>query len=122
MIQNTNLNINSWLVKCGFMYGHLHDGIIQTTKFDILRWLIIVCISTFTTIKWGILLFYHKESLTSNLLGDWAYFYGPKLFADLIVLLGAVFVLSVLILLYFSSKQPKKMLFWLKHMEFDTDK
>ena len=84
------LDINSWLVSCGLMSGHLHDGIIQSTKFDILKWLIIIFISIFTTIKWAILLFCHKESLTPHLFGDFAYFYGPKLFADLIVLLTII--------------------------------
>ena len=55
IIANANLNINSWLLSCGLMYGHLHNGIIHSTKFTILKWQIAVGISIFTIIKWGIL-------------------------------------------------------------------
>ena len=56
-----------------------------------------------------------------NLLGDWSYFYGPKLLVDLITLILAIYVLLVFLLFYFSSKNPKKMLFWLEHMQFDNE-
>ena len=121
LIEKSNLNVNFWLLKVGLMYGHLHDGIIQTTKFGILKCSTVFCFSIFTTIKWTIYLFCAKESRMCNLLGDWSYFYGPKLLVDLILLILANFVLFVFLLFYFSSKNPKKMLFWLDHMQFDSE-
>lgn len=118
-LENTNLNINSWLVNCGLMFGHLRNCKIHCTKFTFIKWLIAFSISIFTTIKWTILLLYPKDSLISHLLGDWGYFYGPKLLIDLIILFCAIFVLSVFVLFYYSSKHPKTMLFWLEKMEFD---
>ena len=103
------------------MYGHLHDEIIHTTKFTIFKWFTYFCTSIFTTIKWTIFLFCAKESKMCNLLGDWSYFYGPKLLVDLITLILAIYVLLVFLLFYFSSKNPKKMLFWLEHMQFDNE-
>lgn len=120
-IENTNLSITSWLLSCGLLYGHLQNGIIDSTKFAIFKWLIAFCLSIFTAIKWIFLLSTNQESQISNLLGDWAYFYGPKLLVDLILLFCAIFVLSIFILLYFSSKHPKRMLFWLEQMDFDNE-
>ena len=57
--------------------------------------------------------------MLTNLLGDWTFAYGPRLLVVLIILFCEIFVLSIFIIFYFSSKQPEKMLFWLKKMEFD---
>ena len=100
LIEKSNLNVNFWLLKIGLMYGHLHDGIIQTTKFGILKCSTVFCFSIFTTIKWTIYLFCAKESRMCNLLGDWSYSYGPKLLVDLILLILANFVLFVFLLFY----------------------
>ena len=113
LIEKSNLNVNFWLLKVGLMYGHLHDGIIQTTKFGILKCFTVFCFSIFTTIKWTIYLFCAKESRMCNLLGDWSYFYGPKLLVDLILLILAIFVLFFFLLFYFSSKILRKCCFGL---------
>lgn len=119
LIENTNLNINSWLVNCGLMYGNFDDGIIYTTKFTILQWLIGICLTIFHIIKSIIFLSVSKDSKMANLLGDWTFVYGPRSLVALIILFSEIFVLSIFIIFYFSSKYPKKMLFWLEQMEFD---
>ena len=121
LIEESNLNVNFWLLKVGLMYGHLNNGVIQSTKFTIFKWFTAFCLSIFTAIKWTTYLFCAKESRMCNLLGDWSYFYGPKLLVDLILFILAIFVLLVFLLFYFSSKNPKKMLFWLEHMQFDNE-
>ena len=118
-MEKTNLNIESWLFSWGIMYGHLHDGIIESTKFTILYWLTAFCLTIFSSCKWIICLFISQDSLTANLLGDWTYVYGPRLFLNLIQLFCEIFILYIFIIFYFSLKHPKKMLFWLEQMEFD---
>ena len=120
-IENTNLNINSWLINCGFMYGHLQDGKIYFTKITICKWLIGLNISIFTAIKWAIFMFSTQDSMISDLLGDWSYVYGPKLLLNLMMLFCEIYVLFAFILFFFSLKHPKKMLFWLEQMNFDND-
>ena len=119
IIENTNLNINSWLVNCGLISGYLHDGNIKSTKLTIFSWLGSFCITIYTAIKWIVILFTGIDSELSNQLGDWAYFYGPRKLVDFTILILAIYVLFTFILFIFSSKHPKKMLFWLEKMEFD---
>lgn len=121
LIENTNLNINSWLISCGLMYGHLQDGKIYFTKITICKWLIGLSISIFHAIKWTTFMFDSQHSMTSDLLGDWSYFYGPKLLVDFIILFCEIYVLFAFILFFISSKHSKKMLFWLEKMNFDND-
>lgn len=101
------------------MFGHFHDGIIHSTKLTILNWLTAFCLTLFHIIKWIIFLFSNQNSLLINLLGDFSYIYGPRLLVDLIILFCEIFVLSIFIIFYFSSNQPKKMLFWLEQIEYD---
>lgn len=121
LIENTNLNINSWLISCGLMYGHLQDGKIYFTKITICKWFIGLIISIFHAIKFTIFIFSTQDSITSDLLGDWSYFYGPKLLVNFILLFCKIYILFAFILFFFSSKHPKKMLFWLAKMNFDND-
>ena len=77
------------------------------------------CIIIFTIIKWTIFLLSAQNSHLANYLGDFSYFYGPKLLVNFILIFCASFDLSTFIIFYFSSKHPKKMLFWLEQMQFD---
>ena len=36
LFENTDLNINSWLINWGYMNGYLKDGQIHTTKYHII--------------------------------------------------------------------------------------
>ena len=83
LIENTNLNINSWLINWGLMSGHLNDGVIHSTKFGVVSFFFAFCLNTFSLIKWIILLFTAKDTLLTHYLGDWGIFYAPKLVADL---------------------------------------
>ena len=103
------------------MYGHLQDGKIYFTKITICKWLIGLSISIFHAIKWTTFMFDSQHSMTSDLLGDWSYFYGPKLLVDFIILFCEIYVLFAFILFFISSKHSKKMLFWLEKMNFDND-
>ena len=119
LIENTNLNLNYWLVSCGLMFGHLHDGIIYYTKYILLKWLAAFCLTIFTAIKWVVILLSGNQSEVSNLLGDFACLFGSRKLVDFMVIILTIHVLSSFIIFYLSSKHPKKMLFWLEQMEFD---
>ena len=63
-------------------------------------------------------MFYPEESLLALYLGDWAPYYGPKVFIDFIVTSEAVNSVVLILLYYFLQN---KMLFWLDHMQFDSE-
>ena len=118
LIENLNLNINSWLINCGLTKGHLRDDQIETTKFGIFnQWFhIIICV--INLIKSAILLIHPKESQMAHLLGDWTPFFGSKIIMNSVVILSMIYNLNCIALFHFSSKHPKMML-WLKYLEFD---
>lgn len=120
LIENANLNVNSWLINWGLLSGHLKDGIFETTDFSKLNQWIGFSSNLFTSIKWSILLFYPKQSEMSNLLGDWAYFLGPKIIMSSMILDIAIHYLIVHCLFNLCSKHPKKMFYWLDSLEFDS--
>ena len=55
----------------------------------------------------------------ANLLGEWAYYFGPKIIFDSLIIFLAIYVISVKLLFVYASKHPQKMLYWLDAMEFD---
>lgn len=118
LIENLNLNINSWLINCGLMKGHLRDDQIEITKFGVFnqRFHIIICV--FNLIKHAILLFNSKESRMAHLLGDWTPFFVPKIIMNSVVILAMIYNLNCIALFHFSSKRSKIML-WLNYLEFD---
>ena len=121
LIENSNLNINSWLINWGLMKGYLHDGIVETTKFGRFNQWFCILICGFNLIKFTILLFHPKGSKISNLFGDFAYFFGPKIVTNSILVLAMIYVFNLIMLFHFSSKHPKAM-FWLNHIEYDQAK
>ena len=121
LINKSNLDINSLLIKWSLMKGYLHNGIVQSTKFGLFNQWFTFCICLYTAIKWSILLFYPKGSKMDNLLGDFGYFYGPKIIIDVMLAFGAIYVIIVKIQLIFLSKHPKKMFYWLDTMVYNDD-
>ena len=118
-MQNTDLNINNLLINWCLMSGYLHDGIIESTKFDRFNLWFTFCLSLFHGIKWTILLFSPKDSQMTNLLGEWAYYLGLKIIFDLLIIFLAIYVISVKLLFVYASKHPQKMFNWINVMKFN---
>ena len=121
VLDKTNVDINSMLTNWGLMAGRYQDGVIKATKFGIINMLFSFTLSAFHTIKWMILIFCDEESLLANYLGEFMQYFGPKVVVDfmMIIIFGRSAIL--IMLFYFSSKNSKKMLFWLNHMQFDNE-
>lgn len=117
-----DLDINRWLIYWGLMSGRLEDGTIKATKFGIYNRLFGLTLSSIETIKFIILLFHPIGSKWVDLLGDFAYFFGPKVITDLMIIIISVDYLIEICLFYYCSMKPKKMLFWLSIMEYDNEK
>ena len=122
ILANTNLNINTFLINLGLMTGYLNDEIIVPTIFGQLNlWFgFVLCI--FHGIKWTILIFTSQDSYVANLLGEWAYFFGPKVIYDFLIIILTIYIIVVKVLFIFASKHTKRMLYWLKIIEFDAVK
>ena len=119
--KKTDLNINTLLINWSLICGNLHDGIIEPTKFGRFNEWATFFLTFFTGIKWGILMFYPKGTEMANLLGDWGYFFGPKVIISFMLALDACYVITTKILFLFTSKQPKKMFYWLDALQYDND-
>lgn len=121
-VDQSDLSINSWLIRWGLMSGEYKDGKINTTKFGLINQLFAFWLFVYAIIKWTILLFFPEDSLLANQLGEFAQWYGPKLITDVILNFTAVNSLLIILLFYFCANfNSKKMLFWLDFMEFDAD-
>ena len=57
----------------------------------------------------------------ANWLGDWGYFYGPKIIIDLIIIFSEIYVIAIMFIFYLVSKniRKQKMLNWFYAMEYD---
>ena len=119
IFENADLNINSWLINWGFMTGYLIDGQIRSTKHYIIYQLVVTIILLMNVIRCGILLFNAKESQISLDLGDWSYFFGPRIVLNGIVFFGCTYVLLVLAFFKFCSQKPQ-MFYWLNIMDYDA--
>ena len=121
MIKNTDLNINSWLIKWGYMNGYLYNGKIKTTKFSIIYQWIVILMMSLNTIRFTLLLFISKESQISKQLGDWSYFLGPRLMINGICVLCFAYVLIVIFFFKFCTRNLKKMFYWLNMIKYNSD-
>ena len=121
LIENADLNINSWLIKWGFINGYLKDGQIHTTKFTIIYQWTVIMILSLHTIKFTIFLFSKKESKITNQLGDWSYFFAPRLVMNGIVLTCFVYIFLVMIYFKFCLRNLKDNFYWLNIMEYHTE-
>ena len=121
LANESNLDINSLLIYWGLLSGHLHDGIIQPTKFGLINQWFTFFICLFTAIKWSILLLTPKESETVHLLGDWTIAFGPKIILDSIIIFLACYIITVKLIFIFASYHSKKMFYWLDALEYDED-
>ena len=121
IFDKTDVDINSMLTNWGLMKGRYEDGVIKTNEFGIINMRFSLTLFAFLTIKYTILMFYHENSLLAIYLGEYMQYFSPKVFGDLIVAIifgiSAIFIM----LFYFSSKNCKKMLFWLDYMQFDNE-
>ena len=121
IIDNTNLNINSLLINWSLLSGQLDDGIIEQTIIGSFYQWLTFCLCIFHVIKWLILIFTPHESETSHLLGEWAYFYGPKIIIDYNIIFVALQIITVKLLFLYASKHPKKMFYWLEALAYNDD-
>ena len=119
--EKTDIDINSLLISWGLMPGKLSDGIIKTTKFGRFNMSFAFLLFSYETIKWIILMFYPEESQMSNYFGEFGQWFAPKLVADFILVVQPLNSIILILLFYFSLKNPDKMLFWLDFMDFDAE-
>ena len=120
-LNNFDLNINRWFIYWGLMSGHLKDETIETTKFGIYNQLFGFTLSLIETIKFIILLFHPIGSKWVHLLGDFSYFFGPKVITDLMIIIVSAHYLIEVCLFYYCSMKPEKMFFWLDVMQYDKE-
>ena len=118
-VDQSDLSINSWLIRWGLMSGEYKDGKINTTKCGLINQLFAFWLFVYAIIKWTILLFSPKDSLTANLLGEWAYYFGPKIIFDLFIIILSVYVIVVKLLFVYASINTKKMFYWFEAMKFN---
>lgn len=118
-IENTNLDINSWLINWGLMRGYYKDGVIRMTKFGLINQLFVILLFLFEFIKWIILIFLPGESQIAHYLGEFTPSLGPKLILDAMMILET---LNSLILLFYFGSCRGKLFFWLESMYYDNDK
>ena len=119
LAKKSNLDVNSLLINWGLLSGHLNDGIIEPTKFGRFNQWFTFLICLFTALKWSILLFTPKDSELVDLLGDWGYFFCPKLLIDFILIIISIYIITIKFIFLFTSKQ--KMFYWLDVMEYDEN-
>ena len=121
LIKNTDLNINSWLINWGYMNGYLQDGQIQTTKFTIFNQWLVIIVMLLNITRFSFLLFTTKDSQISKQLGEWSYFVGPRIMVNGISAICAVYILFIILFFQFSTRNLKKMFYWLNKMEYDIE-
>ena len=119
--ENTDLNINSWLVTWGFMNGYLKDGQIRSNKYASFYQLMVVLITLINNIRFIILLLNPKESKITLELGDWSYFIGPRIVINSVCFLCCSYVLITMAFFQFCNRKEKKMLYWLRIMDYDNE-
>ena len=118
--ENINININYLLISWGLMPGEYQNGIIKRTKFGQFNMLFAFTMYLFTLTKWSILIFTPENYKLINYFGEFLQYFGPKVFVDFVCVFGTSNFIILVLLFYYSSKCPEKMLFWLDHMEFDS--
>ena len=116
LIENANLNVNSWLINWGLMNGYLNKGEIQTTKFGIVNQWLAIFFNAFAAIKWTILLFHSKDSKVSHMLGDIAMVFAPKAIVDPIVIFISIHLLTATFLFQIKNNG---MFSWLESFKYD---
>ena len=121
LIENIDLNVNSWLINWGLMRGEYHERAIRSTKFGLINQLFTFWLFVYTIIKWTTLIFHPIESQLSIYLGEWAHWFGPKIIVDVILVFQPMNSLFLVWLFFVGSKNPKRMLYWLDLMEFDDE-
>lgn len=117
-LEKLNLDINSMLINWGLMTGRYINGVINTSKTGIFNMAFAFTIFLFQSIKFAVLIYYPEDSQPSIYLGDLTPYFGPKVFTHFFA--SAESVNSVILILYFYFGL-KKMLFWLDHMQFDSE-
>ena len=122
LANKSNLDINSLLIKWSLMTGYLHDGIVESTEFGRFNQWFCFVYCFFAAIKYFIQLFVPKDSKMAHQLGDWGYFFGPKVFLNFICFLVLLYVIFAKILFLFASKHPKKMFYWIDVMEYNENR
>ena len=120
-IENTDLNINSWLITWGYLNGYLQDGQIQPTKYNIIYQWIVIIILAINAIRFGILLSNPKGSLICYQLGDWGYFLGPRVIINGIIFLAFSYMLMLMAFFKFCARNSQKMFYWLNIMDYDYE-
>ena len=120
-IENTDLNINSWLITWGYLNGYLQDGQIQTTKYTIIYQWIVIIIVAINAIRFGILLSNPKGSLICYQLGDWGYFLGPRLIINGLCFVGCCYAIVVIAFFKFCTRNLKMLFYWLNIIEYDNE-
>ena len=119
--ENTDLNMNSWLINWGYMNGYLKDGQIQTNKYFTIYQLMIIIILLLNVIIFTMLLFSAKESQISKQLGDWGNFLGPRLVINGIIFFVCFCILILMAFFKFSARNMQKMFYWLNIMDYDSE-
>ena len=119
--ENTDLNMNSWLINWGYMTGYLKNGQIQTNESYIEYQFVVIIILVLNVIRFIILLFSTKGSQTSSILGDWGYFLGPSVMINGIILAAFSYALMLMAFIKFCARNSQKMFYWLKIMDYDSE-
>ena len=119
--ENTDLNINSWLIKWGFMNGYLYDGQIKTTESNIINQWMVIIYMLFATTRHGALLTTPKGPQLSSQLGEWSYFLGPRLLINGICVVCGSYIFLLMAFLKFCTRNVKKMFYWLDIMEYHAE-
>ena len=118
-IENTDLNINSWLITWGYLNGYLQDGQIKPTRYTIIYQWIVIIILAINAIRFGILLSNPKGSLICYQLGDWGPFLGPRFIINGLCFLGCCYVIMVIAFFKFCTRNLKMMFYWLNIIKYD---
>ena len=121
IFENTDLNMNSWLINWGYMTGYLKNGQIHTTQYYVIYQLIIVIIFILNVIRFLILLLNAKESQISLELGDWGYFLGPRLIINGIIFFVCSYILMLMAFFKFCVLNSQKMFYWLNIMDYNSE-
>ena len=121
LFENTDLNINSWLINWGYMNGYLKDGQIHANKYYIIYQLMVIIMLLLNLIRSVILLFSAKESHISLLLGDWSYFLGPRIMLNGIIFSVCFYILMLMAFFKFCTRNSQKMFYWLNIMDYDSE-
>ena len=108
------------LINWGLMTGRYQDGLMRTTKFGQFNMAFAFVLLSFEWIKWTILIFCPEESQVTDYLGEFVHF-GPKVFVELMADATVINASTLVLLFYFSHKNPNKMLFWLDQMEYNAE-